>query len=1044
VKYDSSGAEVWKALYNYNSFSWDCIPSLLQGEDAPVAIGLDAEGNVYVTGTTSYRYCCGENHFYEAQVCTTVKYNPSGSPMWTHFAGDDFDPVTAAAMAVDNAGNVHAVANENGNFLTMKYGGWFDLWTARYTGPRPGDNRPTDIAVDAIGHVYVTGSSRGDGSGNDYVTIKYDPEGEELWVARFDGTSGSNDHAEAVALGVFGFVYVAGNSDGDIATAAYNSSGDSIWVARYVGAGDSRDDAVDIVADASGGVFVAGTSEGPGSGTDILTIKYDWLGNQIWEQHYDGPAGGDDQADSVTLTASGDVVVTGVSEGPDSAKDFVTLCYGAISGAELWRNRYNGPASGEDTAPSVAPDVAGNVIVTGTSQGIETALDYATIKYDPDGTAAWLARFENPDTGGGGETPAAMALDPWGNIIVTGTRCGYASPGDYTTVKYDPEGNQLWVRNFEGPAGGSDGAMGLAVDRAGNILVTGGSEGAGTESDYLTVKYDPDGVEVWVARYDGPEGGMDTAGVVVVDSMGNAYVTGSSEGPGTEGDALTIKYDPDGNEIWTARYNGPANAWDRGVSLAVDGHGNVYITASSTGDYATIKYGPNGNEVWAARYNGPDGREDVPVALVLDTAGNVFVTGSSEGDATRDDFLTVKYDPDGSEVWTARLSTPGGCWDNPTAMAVDASGDVYITGQSGGCEYRSITVKYGPDGSELWSAVYDSHDLFRPTAIVLDPSRSAYITGSLYNYPYSACGDPRGDFLTLKYDWQGTQVWEILYDGPFIGFRDDGSDSPAALVLDGSGDLYVTGRSESQGTGYDFATIKYTHDLTCHDLDGDGYGSPGTPECMFPETDCDDTDPAINPGNPEDTWPECHNGIDEDCDGYEDTLFYNSVPYFGCWCSDWDGDGHGGDYGPESVAGCAYPEEDCDDEDGNTYPGAPEVCDGADNQCAGDAGHCRIDEGCPCALLAPEDGAVLVDPPILEWTACGYDLFGLYLLVPILDYYYILPVWSPCSFADLGEFDPLWSAIGLDRWTGWGVLSVNHETGDLQWRGWRWFRKAEP
>jgi hypothetical protein len=97
---------------------------------------------------------------------------------------------------------------------------------------------------------------------------------------------------------------------------------------------------------------------------------------------------------------------------------------------------------------------------------------------------------------------------------------------------------------------------------------------------------------------------------LAVDGAGNVYVAGFSYGSGTSDDYATIKYDPSGNEIWVARYNGPGNNNDYPVSLAVDGAGNVYVTGSSYGsgtnnDYATIKYDSSGNELWAAHYDGP-------------------------------------------------------------------------------------------------------------------------------------------------------------------------------------------------------------------------------------------------------------------------------------------------------------------------------------------------------------------------------------------------------------------------------------------------------
>jgi len=103
--------------------------------------------------------------------------------------------------------------------------------------------------------------------------------------------------------------------------------------------------------------------------------------------------------------------------------------------------------------------------------------------------------------------------------------------------------------------------------------------------------------EAWVARYNGPGNGTDYATALAVDSQGNVYVTGVSEGSGTGRDYATIKYDANGTQLWVRRYNGPGNGWDDAFALAVDRQGNVYVTGWSIGsgtgdDYATIKYVP--------------------------------------------------------------------------------------------------------------------------------------------------------------------------------------------------------------------------------------------------------------------------------------------------------------------------------------------------------------------------------------------------------------------------------------------------------------------
>src|SRR3989344_4458030 len=183
---------------------------------------------------------------------------------------------------------------------------------------------------------------------------------------------------------------------------------------------------------------------------------------------------------------------------------------------------------------------------------------------------------------------------------------GGGTPSEFWPVVYD---------SF----GGVDYAYGIATDSSDNIYVTGTSN-----NNYLTIKYDSNGNELWNKTYDG--GGVDQAYGIATDSSGNVYVTGFSENTTTFiEDFLTVKYDSNGNEIWVKNYNG--GCWDQSLAIATDCSGNVYVTGYASNDYFTIKYDSNGNELWNRSYDG--GNVDNADAIKVVSSGNVYVTGFS-------------------------------------------------------------------------------------------------------------------------------------------------------------------------------------------------------------------------------------------------------------------------------------------------------------------------------------------------------------------------------------------------------------------------------
>jgi hypothetical protein len=341
-------------------------------------------------------------------------------------------------------------------------------------------------------------------------------------------------------------------------------------------------------------------------------------------------------------------------------------------GKRIWATRYAGRAA------DLVLDAAGNVYVTGSE---------VTAKYDKNGKKLWTTSLDK------GDQATAMAIDSQCNVYVTGSSypTGYTenfTGFDYVTTKYDTNGRELWTSHYDGTLAGrpdahpysDDTACGIAVDASGNAYVTGGSKGSDFEYDYATVKYDTDGHEIWVRRYDNPSSGFDRAEAVIIDTFGYIYVTGQ---------ACTIKYDSSGEQMplggspgWL---DGP-RVGTSGIGLALDDSGNVYVVGS-----VIAKYDSDGYTEWHANVDiGNEIR-----AFALDDSGNIYVAGK--------DCSLAKYDSNGTRVWAVRYEgSRKGSSSNYSgeyeAVAVDAYGNVFVTG-------RVLTGVGDPilwEGSERW------------------------------------------------------------------------------------------------------------------------------------------------------------------------------------------------------------------------------------------------------------------------------------------------------------------------------------------------------
>jgi hypothetical protein len=168
---------------------------------------------------------------------------------------------------------------------------------------------------------------------------------------------------------------------------------------------------------------------------------------------------------------------------------------------------------------------------------------------------------------------------------------------------------------------------------------------------------------------------------------------------------LPTSANADVGTVWMQRYAQPGYCGDEATAMFVDRAGNVYVAGSSerteTGpkDYAVVKYNSAGVQQWAERFSGIG--NSMPYAIAVDASGSVYVTGAGESTGTYSDLLTVKYNSAGVLQWHDRYSSAGDCIDQGRSVCIDSSGNVAVCGvtSSVATSYDWVIIGYTAAGA---------------------------------------------------------------------------------------------------------------------------------------------------------------------------------------------------------------------------------------------------------------------------------------------------------------------------------------------------------
>jgi predicted Rdx family selenoprotein len=697
-------------------------------------------------------------------------------------------------------------------------------WSSRFESLTMGaEDVARTVVVDGDGHVLVVGTTDDRRSGTVCLIQKFDgTTGQRLWERVFSDFGAVAigdarlDSSHALVLAGVGPALGASTQYGTYFLAKISvADGAVLWKRDGPGTNSrSEGQQARLAVDGAGDVVMAGATFTATSGFDTPSYVGKYRGSDgslLWERVTEG---GYELPKALACDSKGDVLVAGSAPRVlEHGLDFVVAKLAAATGQLVWEARYNGPENGSDEPSAMATDGADHVIVIGKSSGpTGSPTSFATVKFDgADGSLKWERRHRGPT---GWDQPTGVAVDALDAVIVTGISPGQSPKlSDIYTAKYaSDDGSVLWDRRGSAIVSSGSYPLRVALDTAGDVIVAGTS---------YTAKYAAaSGGPIWEKSSDVSAIG---AASLAIDRMGAVVVAGTASfepEPWTNYDFLIVKLAAaDGATEWQVRHDGPAQAEEKAVAVAMDPLGNVvstgFVETPVTGrDFLTRKLAAaTGAEVWRRTYNGVANGRDEASAVAVDATGAVVVAGVTTV-AVRDDeeLGSVPGDPDlyaakyasadGALLWERRYDGPAGGTDELVSMVLDRAGNVLITAHSTSAASQTdyYTAKYASsDGALIWERRHDgpASGADRPVALVVDADGHVVVTG------YTEAANGKTEWFTIKYaGGDGSMLW--------ARGEDSGSDGrPTALAVDGQGDVGVAGFITTESTGVDMYTAKY-------------------------------------------------------------------------------------------------------------------------------------------------------------------------------------------------------------------------------------------
>lgn len=765
------------------------------GINLPKQSVTDREGNTYVTGTSSDENSPQGNIF-------TVKFNKNGTIEWSVREETlDFAVEFGYAVTLDENDNPIVAGSywngQNMDIKTIKYhkDNGTIIWSSVFDSGHNGLDYPKSLATDSQGNVIVAGHSIYDENSIGYSVVKYDAQGNFLWMDVLENeVSETSSQPVKVVCDADGNIGITGTDVDPMGysryyTVKYSESGELLWK-KYYSSGSpysfgSR--ATDAAFDDSGNLYVTGTFDrGDFENNKIGTIKYNPSGDVEWINGYESA---ENTLTGEELKIDGNkVYVAGIYDDFTlSVKGALLIAY-SLDGNEDWIQR---------TADMVAEDVkleidknSHPVLAAYGSVFIDwdnTFVNFHVHRYDENGELLDEKSFQRNNNTISIEEFIGIGIDFENDIFIISNAQKTGEGNMYEVFKFPESGTDPdWVSYYGNWGAGNTNMLDSQTDGSGNTIVLGDfgtfDESLNYITNYFLAKYDASGQMAWKNVLSSGESGP----IIKTNASGETIVLFSSF---TDSTLTAQKYSTGGELLWQFEKSLSSPQFNQ---LLIDDNGNIYAVGESydgqdenTPRYSLIKISADGEEVW-------EWYKDVNTELAgsylssieIDSNKNIILSGTHGLYQQARGFLFSVSDY-GELNWSADIAI-GDKNVRTISLSLDEENNIYVLNQTETMDDQyataSLVVKFNSAGNEIWQKTYaETGNAIDPNKIMVFDDESVSIVLSNFN--------ERNKITIVKYDAEGNEL-SISNSGLNRFYRD--------AYTDDMGNIYVLSQAEHQ------------------------------------------------------------------------------------------------------------------------------------------------------------------------------------------------------------------------------------------------------